>query len=66
MRVNVDPAWKDGEPGRIDLAPAAANNDAHFSDDSVVDGDVTHERWRTSSVDNVSASNHHVMHLASL
>jgi len=66
MRVNVYPAGQHREARSVDLALASANNDAHFGDDSVIDSNVTHEGWRPGAVDDVSASDHDVMHRASL
>ena len=65
--VDVDEAWRDDEPGRVDaLARVALRDRADGRDASVLDGDVGAPRRRAGAIDDLAAGDHEVVPLACL
>jgi hypothetical protein len=60
--VHVDPAGRDEEIVRVDLAPAAPRHLADLRDDAAVHRDVGLEAGAARAVDDGLSPNHHVMH----
>src|SRR5262249_26952131 len=66
VRVNVDPARRDEQVPRVDLAPAARAHRPDGGDPAVIDRDVRRATWSPRAVDDRPVANHQVVHIASV
>ena len=66
MGVDVDPAGRDQQAARVDLAPPALAHLAHRGDDAAVDRDVAGEARAPGAVDDRSVANHQIVHDSNL
>src|SRR5262249_51902634 len=66
VRVHIDPARRDEQIARVDLAAPAPADLAHRGNRTAVDGDVAHNARATGPVDDRTVTNHQIVHALSV